>query len=111
MVNVRVHPRREVSIETRLLLRFDPPRVMRCRIIDVSKGGVRVEIDVRYSLPPQVFIMRGEDENIHECRTVWQLDRTAGLKFIEVCGHGKSQKLLAEVRDARIIDGDDWKRS
>ena len=110
MVNQRAHLRREVSIETRLLLRYDPPRVIRCRIVDVSKGGVKVEIDVRYPLPPQVVIMRGEDENIHECRTVWQMDRTVGLMFIEVCGHGKSQKLLAEVRTARILDRDDRKR-
>ena len=109
MVKERAYLRREVSIETRLLLRFDPPRVIRCRIVDVSKGGLKVEIDIRYSLPPQVFIMRGEDENIHECRTAWQNDRTAGLKFIEVCGHGKSQKLLGEARAARILDGDDWK--
>ena len=109
MVNVRAHPRREVSIETLLLLRSDPPRVIGCRIVDVSKGGVRVQIDVRFPLPPQVFIMRGEDENIHECRTAWQTDRTAGLMFVEVCGHGKSQKLLAEVRVARILDRDDPK--
>jgi hypothetical protein len=50
----RLHPRREVSIETRLFLpgisRHEAAIIIPCRIVDVSKGGARVLVRARYRL-------------------------------------------------------------
>jgi hypothetical protein len=103
----RLHPRREVSIETRLFLpghsRSEPGTILPCRIVDVSKSGAQVFVEARYRLPRRIFILRGEDENSYECRTVWQNGQTAGLQFTELCSRARHQKLLQEMKAAPIV--------
>jgi hypothetical protein len=64
MPNRRLHPREQVSIETRLFLRAVsrtvPPTIIPCRVIDVSETGAKIEIGVHYRLPPRVFLLRDE---------------------------------------------------
>ena len=111
MPNRRLHPRKQVSIETRLFLRgisrTEPPTIIPCRIVDVSESGARSEIGVAYRLPPRVFLLRDESESIYECRTVWQVDEGAGLAFVDLCGWAKHEELLKEIRTARILDKED----
>jgi hypothetical protein len=103
----RLHPRREVWIETRLFLpglsRSEPGTILPCRIVDVSKSGAQVFVEARYRLPRRVFILRGEDENSYECRTVWQNGQTAGLQFTELCSRVRHQELLQEMKAAQIV--------
>jgi hypothetical protein len=111
MPNRRLHPREQVSIETRLFLRAVsrtvPPTIIPCRIIDVSETGAKIEIGVQYRLPPRVFLLRDENESIYECRTVWQVDEGAGLAFVELCGWAKHEELLKEIRTAHTLDKQD----
>ena len=104
MPDRRVHPRRQVSIETRLFLRGVRPTIIPCQIVDVSKTGAKVQIDGHYRLPPRLFLLRDENECMYECRTVWQVDRAAGLEFVELCGWAKHDELLREIKTARILD-------
>ena len=106
MPDRRVHPRKQVSIETRLFLRGVRPTIIPCRIADVSKSGAKIQIDVLYRLPPRVFLLRDESESMYECRTVWQVERAAGLEFVERCGWAKHDELLREIRTARLLDED-----
>ena len=110
MPEARLHPRREVSIETRLflpgLLRGEPGTILPCRIVDVSKSGARVFVEARYRLPHRIFILRGQDENSYECRTVWQNGQTAGLQFTELCSRAKHQELLREIKAAEVVEAE-----
>ena len=101
------HPRREVSIETRLFLPSANPKILPCRIVNVSKGGVKVQIFVNYLLPSRLIIMRAEHENMYECRTAWQVGQTAGLAFVSLCARAKHQEVIEEMKTARIINRND----
>jgi hypothetical protein len=107
----RAHPRREVSIETRLflrgVLRSEVPTIIPCRIVDASESGARIELDVQHRLPPRVYLLRDEKESMYECRTVWQVGQAAGLVFVERCGWAKHDELLKELGTARILGDDD----
>lgn len=107
MENRRQHSRKEVGIDTRLFLPSPSPRVVLCRIIDVSEGGVKVQMNTNYRLPSQLVLMRGENENMYECRLAWQVERTAGLMFISVCGRAKHQEMLEQAARARVVVADD----
>ena len=67
----------QMSIEARLLLRSDfdsdVPVVVPCRIVGVSESGAKIQLHVRYRLPSRVFLLRDENESIHECQTAWQV--------------------------------------
>jgi hypothetical protein len=106
----RLHPRKEVSIETRLFLpcisRHEAAIIIPCRIVDVSKGGVRVLVKASYRLPLRVFLLRGEDENSYECRIVWQDGQLAGLQFAALCSNARHQELLREMKTAQIADAE-----
>ena len=106
MPDRRADPRRQVSIETRLFWRSVRPTIIPCQIVDVSKGGAKVQIDIHLRLPPRVFLLRDGNESMYECRTVWQVDRAAGLEFIELCGWAKHDELLREIKTARTSDKD-----
>ena len=106
MPDRRVHPRKQASIQTRLFLRTEKPTIIPCQIVNVSEGGAKVEIGVHYRLPARVFLLRDENENMYECRTIWQIDRAAGLAFVERCGWARHDELLNEIRAARILDED-----
>jgi hypothetical protein len=106
----RLHPRREVSIETRLFLpgisRHEAAIIIPCRIVDVSKAGARVLVKARYRLPRRVFLLRGEDENSYECRMSWQDGQSAGLQFAELCSRARHQELLKEMKTAQIVEAE-----
>jgi hypothetical protein len=111
MDNRRVHPRREVSIETRLFLRGASHRevatIIPCRIVDVSESGAKIELPFPYRLPPRVYLLRDEKESIFECGTMWQVSQEVGLAFVERCGWAKHDELLKELETARILGSDD----
>jgi hypothetical protein len=106
MRDLRQHARQEVSIETRLFLPCVNPKVIACRILDVSAGGAKIEMDIHYLLPPQLVLLRGEHENMYECQVAWQDGRKAGLKFLYLCPWPTHQAIMTDMKRARIIDKD-----
>lgn len=106
MRDQRQHARREVSIETRLFLPSVNPKIIGCRLLDISEGGARIEVDVKYKLPSEVFILRAEYENMYECQTAWQEGRTAGLKFLHVCTREQQLTVMEAMKTAQIVDKD-----
>jgi hypothetical protein len=105
--NRRRYPRQNVSIETRLFLPSAHPKIVSCRIVDVSESGVKIQIDVDFRLPARLVILRAEHENMYDCRTAWQFGRTAGLSFLNPCSRAQHLEVIEAVKTARIIDKDD----
>ena len=97
MRDQRRHVRQKVSIEAHLYFRSEKPTVIPCRVVDLSQGGARVKIKVRYILPSQVFLVKDEGEIIYECETIWQKKQKAGLMFLDLCAHSKLQQLREEM--------------
>lgn len=102
MVDRREYPRREVSIETHLFLRGEKPPVIPCRIIDISQGGAQILVNIRYRLPPRVFLLRDVSENICECAIAWQVTQAAGLKFVNIFAPARHPELVKEIEAAKL---------
>ena len=104
MRDQRRHAREKVSIEAHLFLRGEKPTAIPCRVVDLSEGGARVKVAVRYGLPSQVFLVKDEGEIIYECETIWQKNQKAGLMFLDLCAHSKLRQLREEIGRAEVID-------
>ena len=103
MFDRRQHARREVSIEAQLFLRGQRPSIVPCEVVDLSEGGARVQIEIPCLLPPQVFLMMYERENIYECETAWQDEQQAGVMFVDLYAHARRQNLLKEIETAETV--------
>ena len=99
----REHVRDQVSIKACLLLRDEKPKIITCRIIDISEGGAKVELAVIHPLPPQVFLVKDEDEIIYECEPAWQNGQLGGLMFLDLCAGAKRQELLEDLLIAETV--------
>lgn len=106
MVERREHTREAASIETRVFLDGVRPVVIPCRVLDVSEGGMKIQLNFYYQLPRLVVILRAEHENMYECRTAWQSERTAGLDFLDLCTRAKHEGIIEQMKTARVIDKD-----
>lgn len=102
VVDRREHERRDVPLETHLFLRSEKPTIIPCRIVDLSPGGAQVQVNIRYRLPSQVFLLRNKGENICECEVVWQVTQAVGLKFVGLFAPERHQQLVKEIEAARL---------
>ena len=57
-----------------------------CRIIDLSKTGVKLKVPVPYEVGTKVFLRITNLEGIHLCKTVWATGDFTGLKFLKSSG-------------------------
>lgn len=100
----RKHKRTEILLEARLYIRDDIRMIVPCTITDISEGGARVDLRGDLILPPRVFLLKDEDENIYECETMWRNAQAAGLMFVDLCARAKRLELLEEIRAVENAD-------
>ena len=100
----RKHARGETSIEAQLFLRGDQPKLIPCSIVDLSQGGVKIQLEVSLPLPSRVFLLTDGGENLYECEAVWQDEQSAGLMFVDLYARAKRQQLLEEIATAELVD-------
>jgi hypothetical protein len=98
----RAHVRREVSLEARIIVRGKVLRVIPCKILDLSEGGAKVQLDAPFLLPPEFFLLENASENLYECELRWQ-NETAGLMFIDICSRAKRKALIEEIEAAMAL--------
>ena len=103
MANRRKHVRREVSLDAHLFLRGETPRLIPCKVLDLSEGGAKIRMASPYPLPPRIFLVKAQGEIIYECEIAWLKEETAGLMFLDLCAHEKHHELLEEIKAAETV--------
>jgi hypothetical protein len=104
MFRPRALVRETVSIRAILILRAEVFIMIPCQMLDLSKGGAKVQIKASYTLPAKLFLLNDESEDLYECETRWQNEDTAGLMFIDVCTSSKYKEMMERCADAVVIE-------
>jgi hypothetical protein len=104
MFRPRALVRETVSIRAILILPVEVFIMIPCQMLDLSKGGAKVQIKVAFTLPPKLFLLNDESEDLYECETRWQNEDAAGLMFIDACNHSKYKKIMEKCADAVVIE-------
>jgi hypothetical protein len=75
----RAEQRRPVNLRATVVYDDGVSR-LDARIVDVSRGGARLELSSPANLPGQ-FYMLTPPHQLQHCAVVWQADRTVGVMF------------------------------
>jgi len=79
-INRRRHIRR-ASVAA-AVIHFDGSNDIRCNLLDVSDGGVRLCLEAPSDLPP-IFMLTVPAERIERsCKLVWKIGKRVGVLFL-----------------------------
>jgi hypothetical protein len=54
-----------------------------CRLVDISAGGARLEVDNPAGLPDQFVLLLSRDGALHrQCAVVWRSENSVGVEFV-----------------------------
>lgn len=104
MYTERSHPRHQVLIGSKLIIRADEMMIIDCDVANLSDGGAQVTMACDYTLPPKIYLLEEHSQNIFECDVRWQTQRTAGLMFIDLCSKTARKALIAECSSGIIVE-------
>lgn len=80
--NSRAEPREKVYRFARLAL--PGGNSVKCVVLDLSRGGARVQFDSFGACLPQFVTLEFEASGVsHKARVAWERDHTAGLAFLD----------------------------
>lgn len=104
MYTERAHPRHQVLIGSKLIIRTEDLVIIDCDVANLSDGGAQVTMACDYALPPKIFLLEEHSQNIFECDVRWQTARTAGLMFIDLCSKTARKALIEECSSGIIVE-------
>jgi hypothetical protein len=92
----REHPREVVNLRARAL--YGPKRELwaDCTIVDLSKGGAKLQISEIYPLPGRFRLMQVKGGIVYEARLRWRRGDLTGVAFDD-------QKTIEGATDAEIL--------
>jgi hypothetical protein len=74
--------------------------VTKCKIVDLSEGGARINAGSASILrvSDEVHLYESKDGNIFECVVRWTKGLEVGLQFVDICGREKRRHLIERHR-------------
>lgn len=56
---------------------------LKCRIIDISAGGARLEVNAVDAAPDEFILLLSRDGRLRrQCTVVWRSEKTIGVRFM-----------------------------
>lgn len=90
--------RHEVSVQGAVIIKVgEASRSVGCRLVDLSLGGARIELEEDCILPEKVQLMESHRETVHECSVRWRNGRQAGLSFLNPATISLRKMLVEEL--------------
>jgi hypothetical protein len=90
--------RHEVSVRGAVIIQVgEASRSVGCRLIDLSLGGARIELDEDCILPEKVKLTENCRGTVHECSVRWRNGREAGLGFLNPATLSQRKALIEEL--------------
>ncbi len=80
-IDRREHPREDTSLRARVFYGQGMAHWADCTIVDLSKGGARLQISAIYPLPPRFVVLQLNGGMVYDVRTRWRRGDMTGVAF------------------------------
>ena len=94
-IDRRESPRQDTNLRARVFYGPAMAHWADCSIVDLSKGGARLQISSIYPLPPRFIVLQLQGGIVYDVRTRWRRGDMTGVAF-------DAQTQIANNTEARL---------
>ncbi len=94
-IDRRESPRQDTNLRARVFYGPTLTHWADCSIVDLSKGGARLQISSIYPLPPRFVVLQLQGGVVYDVRTRWRRGDMTGVAF-------DAQTLIAASTEERL---------
>ena len=100
-IDRRESPRQDTNLRARVFYGPAMAHWADCSIVDLSKGGARLQISSIYPLPPRFIVLQLQGGIVYDVRTRWRRGDMTGVAFdAQTQIATNSEERLASARQA-----------